>query len=41
MAVTDTALWMQLPLYSEERKEEILKAYFERPSMRGIERVLA
>jgi transposase-like protein len=25
--------------YSEERKEEILKAYFERPSMRGIERV--
>ena len=27
------------PVYSEERKEEILKAYFERPSMRGIERV--
>jgi transposase-like protein len=27
------------PRYSEERKEEILKAYFERPSMRGIERV--
>jgi transposase-like protein len=27
------------PGYSEERKEEILKAYFERPSMRGIERV--
>jgi transposase-like protein len=25
--------------YSEERKEEILKAYFERPSMRGIEHV--
>ena len=27
------------PRYSQERKEEILKAYFERPSMRGIERV--
>jgi transposase-like protein len=27
------------PRYSEERKEEILKAYFERPSMGGIERV--
>ncbi len=27
------------PVYSEERKEEILKAYFERSSMRGIERV--
>jgi transposase-like protein len=26
------------PRYSEERKEEILKAYFERPSMRGIAR---
>lgn len=27
------------PRYSEERKAEILKAYFERPSMRGIARV--
>jgi len=27
------------PRYNEERKEEILKAYFERPSMRGIERI--
>ncbi len=26
------------PRYSEERKEEILKAYFERPSMRGVAR---
>jgi transposase-like protein len=25
--------------YSEERKSEILKAYEERPSMRGIERI--
>ncbi len=27
------------PRYSETRKAEILKAYFERPSMRGIERI--
>ncbi len=27
------------PRYSETRKAEILRAYFERPSMRGIERV--
>jgi len=25
------------PRYSEEEKEKIIKAYYERPSMRGIE----
>jgi transposase-like protein len=28
------------PKYSQERKKEIIHAYFERPSMRGIERIL-
>ena len=27
------------PGYSDERKQEILRAYQERPSMRGIERI--
>jgi transposase-like protein len=27
------------PIYTEERKQEILKAYHERPSMRGIRRI--
>ncbi len=29
------------PRYSEQRKAEILKAYFERPSMRGIARTFS